>query len=996
MSRLKSEYFILNVRLKRMFLLGLLMCFALTGAAAQQYRFDSWTTEEGLPQASVNSILQTRDGYLWLTTFGGLVRYDGLRFQVFNTGNTKGLKTGRFTHLLEDAAGVLWIMTEGQGLTAYRNGTFTTYTVENGLLDNLILRFNIDQNGNLLVESEHGAVQWSGEKFVPYIPASGEPTKNIIKRTADFVWYQEDNRLRKFEHGQITFDEEVDGLIFRVFEDSGGRVWCAKQNDELMVIEDGKIQTYSSNNGYPAFGFGIFEDRQKNLWFSSNNALWQFRNGKFTRFTTENGLIDNHTRYVYQDGEGTLWVGTSGGLNHLTERTITAYSQADGLAADNVYSIFQDRAKRIWIGSWTGLTVYENGTFRNVGASFGVDNVNVTALAEDRAGNFWIGSWNGEVRKIKDGQMTTFESEKLTGAPIRVIFEDATGNLWFGTSYGLIKYLDEQVINYGAAEGLVGKDILTIYEDRAKRLWIGTEAGLNKYENGVFTHYEEKDGIVSSSVRTVYEDQEGTFWIGTYDSGLYRFKDERFTRYTTLNGLFDNGVFQIIEDTKGDFWISCNRGIYRVRKADLNDFADGRIEEITSVPYNKRDGMLNSECNGGIQPAGLKTADGRIWFPTQKGVTVIDPGAIPFNSIPPPVVIQSVIIDTKLAEMNAPINLASGAANLEIQYSGLSFTNPELVKFKYKLEGLDDDWTEVGTRRTAYFSHLPPGNYKFKVLAANRDNVWNEQGAEITINVLPAFWQTWWFWILVSAAVVAAAWIVYSRRVTALRRTATLRETFARQLIASQEDERKRIAVELHDSLGQSLVLIKNWAMLEIKSKASGKPSNQNALQEITEMASESINEVREIAYNLGPFQLEKLGLKKSIEEMIAKAATPSGIDFTLKIDDVDDYLTKPSQVNIFRIIQEGVNNIIKHSAAKTAEISIKLAPAQIHLIIRDDGQGFAPKTSDGQSGSNGFGLLGMSQRAHLLKAEYHIESEPDKGTTIFINLPYELSPEKF
>lgn len=967
----------------------------MTTAMAQKYRFDSWTTENGLPQASVNSILQTRDGFLWLSTFGGLVRYDGLRFEVFNTGNTEGLKTGRFTHLLEDEAGILWAMTEGQGLTAYRNGMFTTYTVENGLPDNLILRFNITQNGNLLVESEHGIVQWNDEKFIPYVPEPGEPTKNIMKRRADYIWYQEGDHLRKFEHGQITFDHKVNGQVTGIFEDSSRRIWYGTTNNELTMIENGKIQTYPTNDGYPVFGFGIFEDQQKNLWFSSGYGLWRFQNGKFTKFTTADGLIDDHARYVYQDREGTLWVGTGGGLSHLTESAMTTYSAADGIAADNTYTVFQDSRQRIWIGSWKGLTAYENGTFQNVGAHFGVDNVNVTALAEDRAGNFWIGSWNGEVRKIKDGKTLTFEPKKMTDSPIRVIYEDTADNLWIGTSNGLVKYRDEQMTNYTAQQGLIGKEILVIYEDRAKRLWIGTDAGLNKYENGVFTNYDEKDGIFTSSVRAIYEDQEGSFWIGTYDSGLYRYKNGQFTRYTTQNGLFDNGVFHIVEDGNDNFWISCNRGIYRVRKADLNDFAEKRIEKITSVPYNKRDGMLNSECNGGIQPAGLKTSDGRIWFPTQKGVTVINPATVPFNRIPPPVVIQSVIIDTKPVDISAPINLVPGNANLEIQYSGLSFTNPELVKFKYKLEGLDIDWVEVGTRRSAYYSHLPPGNYKFKVLAANRDNVWNEQGAEIIIQMQPAFRQTWWFWILLSLAVIAVAWNIYRRRVATLRHSAMLRQTFARQLIDSQEDERRRIAVELHDSLGQSLVIIKNWALLEIKSKLNGKPANQKALQEITETASEAIIEVRKIAYNLGPFQLEKLGLRKSIEEMVNKAVASSSIDFTLNIDNIDDYLTKPSQVNVYRIIQEAVNNIIKHSGARTAKISIKIVPAQIHLNITDDGCGFALKTSNGQSGNNGFGLLGMSERAHLLKAEYHIESELGRGTTIFIILPYEQSPNK-
>lgn len=306
----------------------------------------------------------------------------------------------------------------------------------------------------------------------------------------------------------------------------------------------------------------------------------------------------------------------------------------------------------------------------------------------------------------------------------------------------MAKYQNGVFTTYTAKDGLIGAEIFVIHEDKAGQLWIGTDAGLVKFVDGVFTAFTEKDGIAANIVRTVSEDNEGALWIGMYDSGLYRFKQGRFTHFTTNEGLFDNGAFRIIEDSKANFWISCNLGIYRVKKAELDDFAEGRIRKVSSIPYNKRDGMLNSECNGAGQPAGIKASDGRIWFPTQQGVVVINPEAVPINSQPPPVIIESLIIDTQRVPLRSPVTIQPGQIYFEISYSGLSFINPELVKFKYRLEGLDADWIDAATRRVAYYSHLPAGKYRFVVKAANRDGVWNEQGATIEILVLPPFWRT--------------------------------------------------------------------------------------------------------------------------------------------------------------------------------------------------------------------------------------------------------------
>lgn len=341
-------------------------------------------------------------------------------------------------------------------------------------------------------------------------------------------------------------------------------------------------------------------------------------------------------------------------------------------------------------------------------------------------------------------------------------------------------------------------------------------------------------------MRSIYEDAEGTLWIGTYDEGLSRFREGRFFNYKVENGLFNNGVFQILEDRQGRFWISCNKGIYRVSRQQLNDFAEGRIEELTSVPYGKADGMLNSECNGGRQPAGLKTSDGRLCFPTMDGVVVIDPDAVEVNELPPPIVIEQVSIDHSPADFSKEVIIQPGQNNLEINYTASSFIKSGEIKFKYRLEGRDAEWTDAGVRRVTYFPYLPPGRYTFRVIAANRDGVWNLEGASLRVLVRAPFYERGWFLLMCAGAVVGGVLLIFRARVNRLQKKQAAQEAFSRQLIESQEQERKRIAAELHDSIGQSLLIIRNWALVGLNSLTGLNPAREY-LDEISDTTSQAL-----------------------------------------------------------------------------------------------------------------------------------------------------------
>jgi signal transduction histidine kinase len=530
--------------------------------------------------------------------------------------------------------------------------------------------------------------------------------------------------------------------------------------------------------------------------------------------------------------------------------------------------------------------------------------------------------------------------------------------------------------------------VTAIVEDREETLWFGTHAGLARYAGGRFTAFGERDGLSSDHVRSLYVDGDGVVWIGTYDGGLSRFADGAFTRYTTREGLFANGVFQTLEDDRGNLWMTSNRGIFRVAKRELNAYAAGATRSITSLAYGTRDGLASAECNGGRQPAGWRMRDGTLWFPTQRGVAIVDPNALPLNSTPPPVAIEAVRIDDVDARFGESLEVAPGAASFEVHYTALSFVNPEGVRFRYKLDGWDGDWVDAGSRRTAYYNHVAPGDYTFTVLAANRDGVWNTQGRSLRVVVVPPVWRTVWFRALVSLWLVAAAAALYRWRVRRFEAAHALRQAHARQLNASQERERQRIAKDLHDGLGQSLVIIRSLALKTLP-RSDDPDVVRERLREIAEAIEYASHEAKEIAYNSRPPQLDDLGLGKAIEGMVRRASDAGGIAFTTQVDPIDDVFAPEAQIDVYRIVQEAVSNVLRHSQATKADVVVSRKSDSISIVVRDDGRGL-PSDAGGNGGDSlrGSGLTGIAERARLLGGAHQIRSAPAGGVSVIVTLP--------
>jgi signal transduction histidine kinase/ligand-binding sensor domain-containing protein len=978
----------------------ILLCLGAAAPAAAQYRFDHWSADNGLPQNSVRDIVQTQDGYLWLTTFDGLVRFDGVRFTVFNKSNSPGITSNRFVNLFEDRFGDLWAGVETGEVVRRHQGRFTTYTQTQGLPGDLLPRVADDGQGNVAIY---------------YTQYSIDEQRKVYTGVSLRVYRWSEGRFKPADELSSTFSgpsvlaEESNSVKFnRVFE---GDYWVSTPLRVTHLLKGGGIQVYSERNGLPGTQPGLIWGKQRPMQAVSRDAagrLWltdlKLGQSQLLSLQTPEGF---DVFGGYADNEGNYWFSTNGnGLFRARRQTVTAYGKAQGLNFSEIYPLLESREGSLWIGAYgEGVFRFKDGAFTQYPAPKNRDldefGGYVSSLYEDRAGQLWVnGIWRLVDGLFVRGPWTNALIDQRIGF-IWTMCEDRAGAYWLGAETGVVRYLNGALTHYTTNDGLAGNDTKVIIEDTQGGLWLGSYGGLTHYKDGKFTAWTEKDGLPGNTVRSLKQDGDGTLWIGTYDSGLGRFKDGKFTRYTTKDGLFDNGVFQILEDDSGWFWMSCNRGIYRVRKQELNDLADGKLKTITSLAYNKNDGMQSTECNGGRWPAGVKTRDGKLWFPTMGGLAMIDPASIKANTQPPPVVIEGMRINNELVPFDAwdsaihnsqsAIRISPRQDNFEIQYAALSFINSENLRFKYKLEGADHDWVDAGTRRTAYFSHLSPGEYTFRLIAANADGVWNLTGASLRITIVPPFWRTWWFITLVALGVGGTLVGIWKYRVGQLQGVQLAQAAFARQLIASQEAERKRIAGELHDSLGQSLVIIRNWAMLGASQLENKSPAREE-LDEINTIASRTINEVREIAYNLGPYHLERLGFENSIRDMANRVSQASGIAIATELDALDGALSSETQMSLYRVAQEALNNVVKHSRATETRIALKRERAGVRLTVADNGQGFDPQMAKGSEtlGARrpGFGLNGMAERVRLLGGALTIRSAPEQGTTVEALLP--------
>ncbi len=748
-----------------------------------QYVYNSWSRQDGLPSDSIWAICQTADGYLWLGTYHGLVRFNGVKFKVFNRDNTPQLSHNRITALCAKKDGGLWIGTESDGILLYDKGTFTKFDTQKGLPDNWVLSIMEDHNGDTWIGSAAGLTLYRKGRFTPVNP--GENVENIyviLEESPGITWFcAKGTGLFRHEAGVFKKYTIADGLkgndVRYLCSDGKGTLWIGSNFHGLCRLYNGKITPYREPGAAGTLpATALYTDRAGTVWLGTGRGLARLKSnpaapGEYTleEFTGEDGLTDWRVRSIFEDREGNLWVGTySGGLSRFKDGSITTMTVAEGLTQNFVWSVFEDSGGAVWVGgSKHGCSRISGGVISNYTTHHGLPSNRVNCFAEDHEGTIWIGS-DGLV-SFRDGKFgkTYTTADGLSQNIVRIVYiaPSEPGTLWLGTeSGGLNRFKDGQFTHMFSGSPLGAARVMWVqeYPLNSGTLWIGTDRGMIRLQHGEKKVYTVKDGLPSNYLASIFVDSGGTFWLGTNGGGLARFQEGKFFTYTTSDGLLDDALWSIFEDDNHFFWFSCDKGIFRVPRRELSDLSQGKIDRLRPMVFGLEDGMKSAECNGGRNPIMIRKKDHRLWYPTTGGLAIVDPYALKKNTLPPPVYIEEVIIGHRPIDLELKKNVPAGEKDFEFHFSALSYSNPDRLRFKYKLEGYNPDWVDAGGRRAAYYTNLPPGDYIFKVIAANDDGVWNNTGAKTSFNLGAYFYENdWFYW---AAAVLLTLLITFGYR----------------------------------------------------------------------------------------------------------------------------------------------------------------------------------------------------------------------------------------
>jgi signal transduction histidine kinase/ligand-binding sensor domain-containing protein len=959
-------------------------------SATPSFLVSSWTTDDGLPQNTVNDIIQTPDGYLWLATFGGLVRFDGVAFTPVARDERSGGGSDRVLKLALDAGGGLWAATE-DGVLHYAAGRLRSLGLPDGLPHNTVHDIFADRSGAVWVATQNGVARFAGAEGGVFRTAQGIEgvALQVVVDDAGVVWVRTGTGLLRMMPGARRFERDstsafaAAGPVAFLAADSLGGVWVRVEG-AVARWHRGTLERFALPDAeYVDAATGP----DGAVWLATSDAgIWHMPAGQRAR--PERTIRSRSVRAVFVDRDGTVWAGTNlDGLHRLRPRVFVMLPLADS-TAPTATAILGDRAGRVWVGANCGpVNLLESGSLRTFRPASGTSPDCVWSLAEDRDGAIWMGTWGSGLYRYAGGRLRRYNgADGLNSDVVLALFVDRRGVLWAGTwDAGLFRLEEDRFVAVDSA-ALPDNRVRFITEDRSGSMWVATSRGLSRRSGGQWTTFTTADGLSHNSVRAIHEDADGVLWIGTYGGGLTRYANARFTAITVADGLYDNVVSAILEDHRGNLWMSSNHGVFRVGRAALDDFAEGRAGAVHSVAYGRLDGLLWSETTGGFQPAGWKAPDGTLWFPTIRGVAIVNPARAATHPVAPGVVIERVVVDGVPHAVGSEVRVGPGARYVEVWYTGLSSPAPERISFRYRLAGLRDEWTYAGSRRIAYFTAVRPRRYLFTVSAANRDGVWSETGASLALVFEPRYWETWWFSFALAITLLGAAAVTMRHRAVGAARARRARLEFERRLLEGQETERKRIAAELHDSIGQDLLVVKNRAQLALQAQGVA-ASVREQLQQISAIVSDTLRGVREIARNLRPAQLDRLGLSAAVGAMVEKAFESSGVLVRFEADGVDGLLDPQAEISVFRMAQEGVTNILRHSAATEAWVTLRRDGPLVELLIGDNGRGIQ------QPGSGrGFGIPGIGERARLLGGAFEIRSTPGEGTVLAIEVPVDAA----
>ncbi len=967
---------------------------------------ESGPGNQKLPQSSVIAITQARDGYLWLGTLNGLARFDGTHFTVFNSANTPGLECNGIEYLFEDSRTNLWIGTDPGGVVLIRaDGTFQKLDVGRDGYEKRLVSACEDSAGAVWLYTADGKLTRCQNGNADTWPLGGEmfaSARSVIFEPQGMVWLG-DGWGHAAIHPSASFSAGVAPIQPADIVRAGRPDFLlASRNGGYWRLADGRIEKWrgrTKEKDFAAYQWkpttlvtSACEDGQGNLIVGTQGegVFWYDATGQAAQISTAQGLAQNARGIVLSlclDREGNLWVGTDGGgLNRAKRKVFDVLEESKNWT---IQSVGEDARGGLWIGTFGhGLKHLERGAVQPNGVAQGLTNLLVRSVLVDQAQNVFFGAVGYGLFKVGGDLFLQYTNVENANPFVVASYEDHSGRLWFGTQGGLVCKDKTGWKKFTMRDGLSADSVRALAEDAEGNLWIGTVGGgLNRMSHGQFVAFHKTDGLPSETITALWFDRDGVLWIGTDGSGLGRLERGKFITYATGNGLLSDSILYLIEDTRSNLWMGSYVGLMRVSKKSLNDFAEKKSSFIACRAFGESDGLLTSECTQGSQPAACQTRDGRLWFPTKEGLVWVNPLDLTRNTNPPPVIIESVLVESQAQITNAfgarlqSITIPPGRERLEIQYTSLNFSAPENVRFRYWLEGHESRWFEAGHRRAAEYLKLPPKNYVFHVIAYNEDGVASQTEATLAVVVLPAFWQKTSFRILAGVALlgVIGGLIYYFATQKLQRELAVLKQR------EELERERARIARDLHDQLGANLTQVSLLGELAEADKNIPDEVASHA-QQICSTARETTHALDEIVWAINPSNdtLESLVnyACKYAQEYLELAGIRHRFDVPAQLPVAD--IAPEVRHNVFLAFKESVNNVVKHAQATSVSIRLRLEADTFTLHIEDNGRGLAGQPD--KSGRNG--LRNLRKRMTDIGGNFVIGPAAEQGTLVQLTAP--------
>jgi signal transduction histidine kinase/ligand-binding sensor domain-containing protein len=974
-------------------LLGMFWARA-SGAENSGFLVTNWRNEDGLPHSIVNSVIQTRDGYLWIGTYVGLVRFDGVRFVHYTPSTIPELGDGRVANLFEGRDGTLWIALESGRLLAWKNGAVRVHPTDGDAPLAPVATLLEDAGGIIWLQTFSGQFGRLTANGVELLANTGEAawrsSRTLMLDANQQLWANTSGGLKIWRNGKFetpeAFASELRGGMEAVAPARDGSIW-AFRNRQLWQLSERGVLARIDVPEEAVHAFNLLEGADGRVWLTELNG------GVFCRETSgqwrevSRQSFSGANRTLYEDREGNVWRGSfGGGLARIRPRLFAVHALPDSHNDRYARSASADAAGNVW-AILNGQALAQIPAGQQAPHPVLAQNApqGIRTVFVDRRNNLWVGSYAGA--RLYQMQGEVFRAALNTnfdGEVVSAIYEDAETNLWIGSTggagVGVMPGGDPD--KWRVIEGMPYPDVRAIVRAADGSMWFGTHyGGVCRWKDGRWTQFTTKDGLPSDYVRCLFAEADGTLWLGTLH-GLCRWREGKFVAITSAHGLWNDSLSHIAEDARGNFWLSSFGGIFRVNRQMLNDFAEGKRDSIQCVGYGRADGLPSVECPGTCQPAGTTTPDGRLWIPTVTGLVSVAPNEIVENQLPPPVWIEELGIDGKATVINpttASITVPPGKRRFDFRFTALSLTAPERVQFRYKLSGLDENWSLAQPQRTAAYNYIPPGEYTFEVVACNNDGIWNESGHSLRLEIQPFFWQTWWFKLAVGGGLVLAL-VLGVRQAERLRARIKLERLEQEHAI---EHERSRIAKDIHDDLGANLTQI---VLLSQRAGSAGSNPQEAAhwLQKIPATARQTIRSLDEIVWAVNPQHDSLESLANYLSQFALEHLALAGIRCHLEVPTVLPAVRLGAEVrhNCVLTVREALQNVVTHAAATEATVALEVNDEHLKITVKDNGHGF-----DRAQIKLGNGLANMRRRIEDIGGHIEITSQSGRGTTVQLTL---------